>query len=117
MGHLTTISAGLLQTASADPVVEKLLSESTEWHEYVKGPLAQTRERESRRLADYIPQGNEQSNYYEEDDKDNSSQQQQQTHYANFTNDFPDEFTEEPEETEEFESKYVQVEDVSLTLM
>jgi len=56
MGHLTTISAGLLQTASADPIVEKILSESTEWHEYVKGPLAQTRERESRRLADYIPQ-------------------------------------------------------------
>jgi len=54
MGHITTISASLVQAASADPVVEKLLNESAEWAEYVKGPLAQTRERESRRLADYV---------------------------------------------------------------
>jgi len=53
MGHITTISAGLVQTASADPVIDKLLSEIPEWGEYVKGPLAQTREREMRRLANY----------------------------------------------------------------
>jgi len=54
MGHLTTISAGLLQASTTDPVVEKILSETPEWAEYVKGPLAQTRERESRRLTDYL---------------------------------------------------------------
>jgi len=54
MGHLSTISQGLIQTASSDPLVEKILSESSEWAEYVKGPLAQTTERENRRLADYV---------------------------------------------------------------
>src|SRR5256885_1937769 len=57
MGHITTISAGLVQTASADPVIDKLLSEIPEWGEYVKGPLAQTREREMRRLANYETPG------------------------------------------------------------
>jgi len=74
MGHLTTISAGLLQTASADPHVEKLLSEIPEWHEYVKGPLAQTRERESRRLADYIATDDFNEEVEENDEFDNDYQ-------------------------------------------
>jgi len=74
MGHLTTISAGLLQTASADPGVEKLLSEIPEWHEYVKGPLAQTRERESRRLADYIATDDFNEEPEENDEFDNDYQ-------------------------------------------
>jgi hypothetical protein len=108
MGHLTTISAGLQQTASADPAVDKLLSEIPEWLEYVKGPLAQIRERESRRLADYMAAGTEDMQIYEDDDKDNL----QQYHYSGFTNNFTDDFNEEPEENDEFDNDYQNDRDV-----
>lgn len=52
MGHLTTISQFLVQSASVDPTVEKIMSENHDWIDYVQGPLAQTREKESR-PADY----------------------------------------------------------------
>lgn len=54
MGHLITISQVLLQTASTDAVVDKILNETPEWLEYVKGPLAQTRAIQATRLADYV---------------------------------------------------------------
>lgn len=54
MGHLITISQVLLQTASTDALVDKILNETPEWLEYVKGPLAQTRAIQATRLADYV---------------------------------------------------------------
>ncbi len=57
MGHLITISQVLLQTASTDAVVDKILNETPEWLEYVKGPLAQTRAIQATRLADYVSSG------------------------------------------------------------
>jgi hypothetical protein len=54
MGHLITISQVLIQTASTDAVVDKILSETSEWLDYVKGPLAQTRAIQATRLADYV---------------------------------------------------------------
>jgi len=79
MGHLTSISSCLLQTASTDQSVEKLLSEIPDWNEYVKGPLAQIKERESRPLA-YTAQ--------------------------EFTNNYTEDLTEETEETEDFDNEY-----------
>jgi hypothetical protein len=57
MGHLITISQVLIQTASTDAVVDKILSETSEWLDYVKGPLAQTRAIQATRLADYVSSG------------------------------------------------------------
>lgn len=57
MGHLITISQVLLQTASTDALVDKILNETPEWLEYVKGPLAQTRAIQATRLADYVSSG------------------------------------------------------------
>ena len=49
MGHLITISQALIQTASADPIVDKILSEDNEWFEYVKGPYTRFQEDLNRR--------------------------------------------------------------------
>lgn len=55
MGHITSISINIMNTASVVPAVEKVLSEHEEWIKYSKGALASTRERESKIIGGYMP--------------------------------------------------------------
>jgi len=55
MGHITSISINIMNTASVVPAVEKVLSEHEEWVKYSKGALASTRERESKIIGGYMP--------------------------------------------------------------
>lgn len=82
MGHLTTISTALIQTGNVDPYVEKLLKEMPEWVEYVTGPLAMTKERENRRLADYIapPELHEQDENEEYDNGEDYGAEEREFH-------------------------------------
>jgi len=55
MGHITSISINIMNTASVVPPVEKVLTENEGWTKYVKGALATTRERESKIIGGYMP--------------------------------------------------------------
>lgn len=104
MGHITSISATLIQASSADAVIEKLLNDAPEWAEYVKGPLAQTRERESRRLADYVAPGSEKTENY---DDDQNQSNYTYSHYAYFSTDFNNQdFTDDQEDVDDYENGY-----------
>lgn len=48
MGHITSISIGVLTSSSNNPMIEKILSEHEGWNQYLVGPLKEILQKEGR---------------------------------------------------------------------
>jgi len=82
MGHITSISTSIINIATSTPSVERLLSASDKWSNYVKGALASTREKESKNLAympsDFAVDEGEEGDDYDDNGEDYSPEEQDQ---------------------------------------